>query len=184
MVLRLERAQAEEGPGGRPRTAGAHGRNVRAVRDVARRMVERRSLEADAVIGEGEEEGHERVLLRRGQAERPDLRVRERAAEVTPAIVEVHHLAQGGELAVVKVRAGQLDVAEPGRLELALSRLEDVAAVVGDRPDRRVDEAPLRIRGDGRVHEIDRGAREWAAVIALDAPGLAPEDVQPLLLLR
>src|SRR5438876_2745887 len=95
-ALWLERIHAEEGAErGRP-PARSDCRQIRAVGDVERRMVEGRLLEAHAIVGERDHECHQGVLLSRAQPERADLAVREPGAEVAAAIVEVHHLAQRG----------------------------------------------------------------------------------------
>src|SRR5262245_18724710 len=81
--LLLIRIEAEERTERRGRTARADrcqavGAAVRArcivgVRQAQRRMIERRPLIADAVVGEREQERDERLFLRIAEAERTDL---------------------------------------------------------------------------------------------------------------
>src|SRR5215467_9905163 len=107
-VLWLERIHAEERAERGRAPARADRRQSGTIGNVERRMVEGRLLEAHAVVGERQHERHQGVLVALAQAELSDLAARERAAEVTAAIVEVHHLAQRPLVAVVEVGAVQL----------------------------------------------------------------------------
>src|SRR5262249_51719950 len=178
-ILWLERIHAEERPERRRPPARADRRQSGTIGNVQRRMVEGRLLEAHAVVGEGEHEGHQGVLVALAQAEWTDLAVRERGAEVTAAIVEVAHLAQRPLVAVVEVGTVQLHVAQPRRLEHAVA-LQDVAGVVGDRPHAGVEEALQRIaRGlaDARHGQL-------GIPVALLTASLAGEHLHAGLLLR
>ena len=96
-----------------------------AVRDEQLRVVERSALTHDPQVRQRTAEKRDEVVdLLWGQVQLADLEVDVLdvvLAEVAAAVVELHHLANRALPAVVKVRRGELEVAQAGHLEGAVS---------------------------------------------------------------
>ena len=88
-----------------------------AVCDAQARMIERRSLERDALVCQRHKEGDQILLILLGQPERMDIFVDRvepvglRRIEVAASIVEVHYLHERLLATIVEVRTSQLHVA-------------------------------------------------------------------------
>src|SRR5215212_7484166 len=94
-----------------------------AVRDEDLRMVKRRLLEADAIVGQRLQERDQRRALFRCQMQRmhkvPDVGA-VLLGEIAAAVVELHHLLQSSHPTIVEVGPGELDVPQTWNLEGAI----------------------------------------------------------------
>ncbi len=107
------------------RPSGTVVRDDRRVADMAvghqeLRMIERRHVEADAVVSQRLHEVHEIVDLGLGQTQRLDVGIdvcEILVEEIAAAVVELHHLTQRRRISVVEERRGEFHVAKTGCLE-------------------------------------------------------------------
>ena len=90
-----------------------------AVWDEDLRVVKRCPLEAHPLVRQRLQKRHQRPLLVGGEPqwanEVPDV-VPVLLRKIVAPVVELHHLLQRRDAAVVEIRCGQLDVAQPGDL--------------------------------------------------------------------
>src|ERR1035437_3849337 len=134
-----------------------------------------RNLGIEAV--EGPNEGHQRFLLLRTQAERHNQGIEIRTVEVlAAAVVELDERFERGLRAVVQIRSAQRRVAHGGSLEGAhVARVlrHDVAALIGVLEIFFYD-----------ADVVETAVAEVGAPVACRAVSLAVEDLKSLLLQR